>query len=154
LSLDAVYGTIDKSQWRAGGIGGGSTTTTKSRCIVEPEGGLDSFKIPSTSVSTCISINTLKKASEASFGTSFRSELGFNLRSDVDELKEELAALRRRLASEEAEARKLREEVSTKNTNSYGRIGQQSLSPEVAHCIQFMPSVDIRSVTLVMVSLG
>lgn len=105
-------------------------------------------------MSTCISINTLKKASEASFGTSLRSELGFNLRSDVDELKEELAALRRRLASEEAEAKKLREEVSTKNTNSYGRIGQQSLNPEVAHCIQFMPFIDIKSVILVMVSLG
>nr|XP_024393105.1 uncharacterized protein LOC112290717 isoform X2 [Physcomitrium patens] len=73
---------------------------------------MEQFKIPITSVNTCISINTLKKASERSLESSFRKEFGIARRSDVDELKEELAELRRRLAIEEAEAKKLREEVS------------------------------------------
>ena len=77
----------------------------------EPD-NLEAFKIPTTSVNTCISINTLKKASEKSLESSFRREFGLSMRSDVDELREELAALRRRLANEEAEAKKLREEVS------------------------------------------
>ncbi|KAG0590228.1 hypothetical protein KC19_1G082800 [Ceratodon purpureus] len=77
----------------------------------EPD-NMEAFKIPTTSVNTCISINTLKKASERSLESSFRREFGLSMRSDVDELKEELAALRRRLANEEAEAKKLREEVN------------------------------------------
>uniref|UniRef100_A0A7I4F329 Uncharacterized protein n=1 Tax=Physcomitrium patens TaxID=3218 RepID=A0A7I4F329_PHYPA len=77
----------------------------------DPE-NMEQFKIPITSVNTCISINTLKKASERSLESSFRKEFGIARRSDVDELKEELAELRRRLAIEEAEAKKLREEVS------------------------------------------
>ncbi|XP_024372064.1 uncharacterized protein [Physcomitrium patens] len=72
----------------------------------------EAFKIPTTSVNTCISINTLKKASERSLESSFRREFGIARRSDVDDLKDEVAELRRRLASEEAEAKKLREEVS------------------------------------------
>jgi len=72
---------------------------------------LEAFKIPTSSVNTCISINTLKKASEKSLESSFGQEFGLSMRSDVDELKEELAALRRRLANEEAEAKKLRDEV-------------------------------------------
>lgn len=77
---------------------------------------MEAFKIPTSSVNTCISINTLKKASERSLESSFRREFGLSIRSDVDELKEELAALRRRLANEEAEAKKLREEVNIQHT--------------------------------------
>jgi hypothetical protein len=79
---------------------------SRGRCG-EPD-NMEAFKIPTTSVNTCISINTLKKASEKNLESSFRREFGLSMRSDVDELKEELAALRRRLANEEAEAKKLR----------------------------------------------
>jgi hypothetical protein len=77
----------------------------------EPEGGGNTIKVPVSSVSTCISSNTLLKASEGRTVRSFLSDDGSSLRSDVDELKEELAALRHRLAAEEEEAKRLREEV-------------------------------------------
>ncbi|CAK9876686.1 unnamed protein product [Sphagnum jensenii] len=82
----------------------------------EPESG-DMIKIPVSSLSStaaCTSINSLRKASEARTGrSSFLPENGSSsLRSDVDELKEELAALRCRLAAEEGEAKRLREEVN------------------------------------------
>jgi len=75
---------------------------------------MEAFRISTSSMNTCISINTLYKASEKSLESSFRQEFGLTMRSDVDELKEEMAALRRRLANEEAEAKKLREEVRIK----------------------------------------
>ncbi|CAM6026661.1 unnamed protein product [Sphagnum balticum] len=82
----------------------------------EPESG-DMIKIPVSSLSStaaCTSINSLRKASEGRTGrSSFLPDTGSSsLRSDVDELKEELAALRRRLAAEEEEAKRLREEVN------------------------------------------
>jgi hypothetical protein len=81
----------------------------------EPESG-DMIKIPVSSLSStasCTSINSLRKASEGRTGrSSFLPDNGSSsLRSDVDELKEELAALRHRLAAEEEEAKRLREEV-------------------------------------------
>lgn len=81
----------------------------------EPESG-DMIKIPVSSLGStaaCTSINSLRKASEGRTGrSSFLPDNGSSsLRSDVDELKEELAALRHRLAAEEEEAKRLREEV-------------------------------------------
>jgi hypothetical protein len=85
----------------------------------EPESG-DMIKIPVSSLSStaaCTGINSLRKASEGRTGrSSFLPDNGSSsLRSDVDELKEELAALRRRLAAEEEEAKRLREEVYDNN---------------------------------------
>ncbi len=85
----------------------------------EPESG-DMIKIPVSSLSStaaCTSINSLRKSSEGRSGrSSFLPDNGSSsLRSDVDELKEELAALRRRLAAEEEEAKRLREEVYDKD---------------------------------------
>lgn len=98
LSIGAGYGVQEKSHLQ------------RVNKAFEPE-FTEVLKIPTSSVNTCISINSLKKASERSLESSFRREFGLSMRSDVDELKEELAALKQRLANEEAEAQKLRDEV-------------------------------------------